>query len=82
MNIAVGIRRARKFRSRSQRELSRSICVDASYINRAESEAHKPSLDVLAKIACELDVPVIQIVEWSSDAGELRAYVRLQEGGA
>jgi len=82
MNIAIGIRRAREYRSRSQRDLSLSIDVDASYISRAEAGAHQPSLDVLGRIAHELDVPIIQIVEWSSDALELRAYrayTRLQE---
>jgi putative transcriptional regulator len=65
MIIGMGVAEARKRKGHSQRELSRMIGADASYINRLESGSFTPSLRILEKIAKELDVPIVQIFEWA-----------------
>jgi ribosome-binding protein aMBF1 (putative translation factor) len=72
MEIAIGVRKARELRDHSQRELSRMIGANASYVNRLESGTLTPSLPMLLVIAWELEVPLVQIVEWSMTDSETK----------
>jgi transcriptional regulator with XRE-family HTH domain len=79
MNIAIGVREARERKGYSQRELSRMIDANASYVNRLESMTLLPSLPMLWRIAHALDVPLVLIFEWSLDESEAVALWHFRE---
>ena len=62
--LSTVIRRYRKAKGISQRDLAAKVGVKGAYIAQLETGARKnPSLDVLKKIAKALDVPVTELLE-------------------
>ena len=56
MGLAENIRKIRKKKGWSQKELGEMIGSHLSHVNRIETGKYKPSLDVLKKIADALEV--------------------------
>ena len=81
MNISIGVRTARELRGHSQRELSRMIGANASYVNRLEADRIGPGLKMLHVIAWELDIPLVQIIEWSMTGAETEYLQKFRDCG-
>ena len=76
MGLAENIRKVRKKKGWSQKELGEMIGSHLSHINRIETGKYKPSLDVLKKIADALDVSLDYLV---SDSGEDLQEVKIED---
>lgn len=76
MVLAENIRRVRKKKGWSQKELGEMIGSHLSHINRIETGKYKPSLDVLKKIADALEVTLDYLV---SDKEEDLQEVKIED---
>ena len=76
MGLAENIRRVRKKKGWSQKELGEMIGSHLSHINRIETGKYKPSLDVLKKIADALEVTLDYLV---SDKEEDLQEVKIED---
>ena len=68
MNKTLGetIKLLRDAKGFSAMELAEFIEVNKSYVSLLESDARRPSIDVLSKLASSLDVPLSFLVEVST----------------
>ncbi len=57
MNIGITIKRIRKRRNISQKELSMLSKVSQTYISQIESGEKNPSIDLLEKLGVALNIP-------------------------
>jgi transcriptional regulator with XRE-family HTH domain len=76
VGLAENIRRIRKKKGWSQKELGDIIGSHLSHINRIETGKYKPSLDVLKKIADSLEVSLDYLV---SDKEEEFKEVKIED---
>jgi transcriptional regulator with XRE-family HTH domain len=76
VGLAENIRRIRKKKGWSQKELGEMIGSHLSHINRIETGKYKPSLDVLKKIADSLEVSLDYLV---SDKEEEFKEVKIED---
>jgi transcriptional regulator with XRE-family HTH domain len=76
VGLAENIRRVRKKKGWSQKELGEMIGSHLSHINRIETGKYKPSLDVLKKIADALEVTLDYLV---SDKEEDLQEVKIED---
>jgi len=77
MSLGANIRRARKARGWTQKELAERVESDASYMNRIETGKANPSIAVLARIAEALEVSLDELVKGRGDGPE----VHIQDTG-
>jgi len=76
VGLAENIRRIRKEKGWSQKELGEMIGSHLSHVNRIETGKYKPSLDVLKKIADVLEVSLDHLV---SDKEEAFKEVKIED---
>lgn len=62
MNIGRAVREVRSHRELTQRELAFGADLDPSYVSLIESGRRMPSLDVLARVAEVLEVPIYLMI--------------------
>jgi transcriptional regulator with XRE-family HTH domain len=77
MSLGANIRKARKARGWTQKELAERVESDASYMNRIETGKANPSIAVLARIAEALEVSLDELVKGQPDGAE----VHIQDAG-
>jgi len=77
MSLGENIRRARKVRGWTQKELAERVESDASYMNRIETGKANPSIAVLARIAEALEVSLDALVKGRDDGPD----VHIQDTG-
>jgi len=62
VEIGKRVKRMRKMRNITQKELEKKTKIKRANIARIESGKHRPSLETLERIADALDVPVVNLV--------------------
>ena len=62
MNIGENIKRIRKVKGISQKDLAKKLSVSQQNLSQYESGKRKPKLETIAKIAIALDVPLDSII--------------------
>lgn len=61
--VGVNVGKLREEKGLSQSELARRIQIDRSHINRLEGGKNNVTVDILVKIADELDVPLVALFD-------------------
>ena len=69
MNLGENIKKYRKQKGLTQKELASKVGVAASTITKYEKGDLEPSLDTIKKIANVLDVPMVYIIGDNSELG-------------
>lgn len=63
MSIGPKIKALREAREQSQEDLSHAAGISVSTLSRLERGLHKPELPTLLRLAKELGVPLVELVE-------------------
>lgn len=83
LSLGQAIRKLRKAKGLSQRELATRLEVDPTYVSHLESDRRDPSLQLLRSIATQLELPpgvLLALLVWTDlPPGQLQAYRGLVE---
>jgi len=72
MNYSKAIRTVRAAKGISQKELASKTELDPSYISRIEKGGRVPTLEVIEKIAKQLEIPVYLLTLLASEHDDLQ----------
>lgn len=72
MNYGKAIKTIRAAKNISQKQLSKELDLDTSYLSRIEKGERVPSVDLLEKIAKKLGVPFYLFTLLASDKEDLK----------
>lgn len=72
MNYGKAIRTIRASKGINQKEFSKELELDPSYISRIEQNTRTPSTDLLELIAKKLDIPFYLLILLASEKNDLK----------
>lgn len=74
--VGKNVRRIRVDQGLSQERLAYDAGVDRSYLGGIERGEENPTVDVLERLALQLDVAIVEFFRHLSDAGEIKGMPR------
>ncbi len=74
MNYGKAIKTIRAAKGISQKELSKNLKLDSSYLSRIENGERVPSVELLETIAEKLQVPLYLFMLLSSDRKDIKGF--------
>ncbi|MFA7315942.1 MAG: helix-turn-helix transcriptional regulator [Candidatus Paceibacterota bacterium] len=74
MNYGKAIKTIRATKGITQKELSRKLKLNPSYISRIEKGDRKPSIELLELIASKLQIPFYLFMLLSSEEKDIRGF--------